>query len=222
MDSPISISTNHFNYKYVTVYQDQILVWENGINRIADLSVLPEVGEQEDSPVYISQYDRPKIVELRDIWEMVIIRFSVFTDEENDEQVYVTKDKQHLAMKRRPRKDGWLMTKYGKDVSPWECRLMVPNTDPRYDLFKLEYQYQIKTQSQNHVERIPQRAIEILDPASYDGQLCYQGTTEQYNTDRVFLVNGFLDKCDANFLRQFKVSKISDSGIFIGPYPQEE
>lgn len=109
---------------------------------------------------------------------MVIIRFSVFTDEENDEQVYVTKDKQHLAMKRRPRKDGWLMTKYGKDVSPWECRLMVPNTDPRYDLFKLEYQYQIKTQSQNHVERIPQRAIEILDPASYDGQLCYQGTTE--------------------------------------------
>lgn len=54
MDSPISISTNHFNYKYVTVYQDQILVWENGINRIADLSVLPEVGEQEDSPVYIS------------------------------------------------------------------------------------------------------------------------------------------------------------------------
>ena len=51
---------------------------------MADLSVLPEVGEHEESPVYINQFDRPKTVELKDIWEMNVIRFSVLTDEENE------------------------------------------------------------------------------------------------------------------------------------------
>lgn len=52
---------------------------------MADLSIIPEAGENEESPVYISQYDRPKSVLLKDTWEMFTIRFSVFTDGENDE-----------------------------------------------------------------------------------------------------------------------------------------
>ena len=59
MESPIPIRENFFSYKYVTLYKDQILIWENGINRVADLSLLQEIGDNEESPVYISQYDRP-------------------------------------------------------------------------------------------------------------------------------------------------------------------
>lgn len=60
MESAFPISTNYFHYKYVTLYKKQILIWENGINRIADLSVLPEAGDNfkvlniEESPVYIN------------------------------------------------------------------------------------------------------------------------------------------------------------------------
>jgi hypothetical protein len=62
MESPFPISTSSFKYKYVTLYKKQILVWENGIDRIADLSVLPETEDSlqmlnvEESPVYFNEY----------------------------------------------------------------------------------------------------------------------------------------------------------------------
>ena len=45
MENPIQVSSSHFKYKYVTLYKKRILVWENGIDRIADLSILPEIAD---------------------------------------------------------------------------------------------------------------------------------------------------------------------------------
>jgi len=35
----------------------------------------------------------------------------------------------------------------------------------------------------------------------------------------VHLVNGFIDKNDGNFLKTFGISKIGDTGCFLGSYP---
>jgi hypothetical protein len=36
----------------------------------------------------------------------------------------------------------------------------------------------------------------------------------------VFFVNGIIEKCDGNYLRDFRTSTIQDSRIQIGAYPQ--
>jgi len=38
----------------------------------------------------------------------------------------------------------------------------------------------------------------------------------------VFIVNGKIEKADANFVGGLFFNKIEDTGIFIGPYPQIE
>jgi protein tyrosine phosphatase (PTP) superfamily phosphohydrolase (DUF442 family) len=38
----------------------------------------------------------------------------------------------------------------------------------------------------------------------------------------VFFVNGTIEKCDGNYLRDFRVSQIQDSRISIGAYPQNQ
>lgn len=42
------------------------------------------------------------------------------------------------------------------------------------------------------------------------------------NTDRVFIVNGHIDKADGNYIGPFFFKKISNSGIFLGSYPNFE
>jgi len=39
------------------------------------------------------------------------------------------------------------------------------------------------------------------------------------NVDKVFVVNGHVEKADANFVGGLSFDKIGDTGIFIGPYP---
>lgn len=64
------------------------------------------------------------------------------------------------------------------------------------------------------------RILEITDPCQYKGQLGINGSSLQTNTDRIFIVNGEADKCDANFLDAFFVERI-DNGkhLFVGSYP---
>jgi hypothetical protein len=42
------------------------------------------------------------------------------------------------------------------------------------------------------------------------------------NVNRVFLVNGHVEKADANFVGGLTFDLIGDTNIFIGPYPQLE
>ena len=41
-------------------------------------------------------------------------------------------------------------------------------------------------------------------------------------SNKVFIVNGYLDKADGNFLREFFITPIGNSNIFIGSYPSTE
>ena len=45
---------------------------------------------------------------------------------------------------------------------------------------------------------------------------------EWKNVNEVFLVNGHIEKSDANFVGNLTFQKIGEEHIFIGPYPQTE
>jgi hypothetical protein len=61
--------------------------------------------------------------------------------------------------------------------------------------------------------------VDIQDPDQYRGELGDKGSSIWENVDRVFIVNGVIDKGDANFVGSFYFNRIGDSGFFIGPYP---
>ena len=49
-------------------------------------------------------------------------------------------------------------------------------------------------------EREPSRFLHLYGPSEYSGELGKAQITQQINTDKVYVVNGFADKCDANFI----------------------
>ncbi len=61
-----------------------------------------------------------------------------------------------------------------------------------------------------------------MDPDLYNGELGNQGSSRWPNVENVFIVNGKIEKGDANFVGGLSFNKIGDTGVFIGPYPQLE
>ena len=72
----------------------------------------------------------------------------------------------------------------------------------------MRYIYMKGTHGQFTKEREPMRRLDIYDPSHYKGQLGINNSTHQVNTEKVFVVNANVDKCDANFLEGFWVEKV--------------
>lgn len=68
-ETPILTDQSYFSYKYVLVNNGQLVKWEDGFDRIADLDLLPEVAHRETGI--------RKDVEINDEWEKFKIIFSV-------------------------------------------------------------------------------------------------------------------------------------------------
>ena len=68
-------------------------------------------------------------------------------------------------------------------------------------------------------EREPSRSLHILDPIDYKGELGDNGSSSTRNASECFIVNGHVEKADANFVGGLTFDKIGDTGIYIGPYP---
>jgi len=68
-------------------------------------------------------------------------------------------------------------------------------------------------------ERYPHRVLECQDPSKYRGELGIQCHNVQVNTDKVFIVNGHIEKGDGNFIGEFNPKRLSDIGVVIGNYP---
>jgi len=62
--------------------------------------------------------------------------------------------------------------------------------------------------------------LHVQDPFLYKGQLAKNAA--QVNTDKIFIVNGMVEKVDANFNRGFNVTKVDKTGIFMGPCPLDD
>ena len=104
-------------------------------------------------------------------------------------------------------------------------------------LNKIHYTYSLKNDfhvdisQQNQVEREPSRILEIQDAKLYKGELSKQGSMNWINTDKVWIVNGHVEKTDANFFKDFSINEvlidnisaeIQEGKIFMGATPETE
>jgi predicted protein tyrosine phosphatase len=73
-------------------------------------------------------------------------------------------------------------------------------------------------------EREPSRYVIIENPEKvpYRGELGQQGDHQWKNVDKCFLVNGHIEKADANFVGSMTFDKVGDTKIWLGQYPQTE
>lgn len=109
----------------------------------------------------------------------------------------------------------------GQRVKPWEFRVRLSQVDFKQ---RITYKYSIKNDKEDYTiwEREPSRYAQIQEPYLYKGELGDSGTSKWPNVDNVFIVNGLINKSDANFVGGLSFDKIENTGIFIGPYPQLE
>lgn len=69
-------------------------------------------------------------------------------------------------------------------------------------------------------EREPCRELEIGDPSQYRGQL--RKKNQWLNTQKVWIVNGQINKIDANFKENFNFSELPGTQIILGNAPGNE
>ena len=89
---------------------------------------------------------------------------------------------------------------------------------------KLKYKYHIAndTEGTKLWERDPTRSLEILDPNDYRGELGIQGSNVWRNAQQCFIVNGHVEIANTNFVSGLNYTKIGETGLIIGPYPEDE
>ena len=126
----------------------------------------------------------------------------------------------------------WMPSKYGVNWNPFKITVIMKNEVSGIDgqwkeathdnCIAYEYEFINLNKEIHHHERAPKRNFFIQNPADYKGQLGASGSNVWANTERVFVVNGFVNKADGNFELDFRYQKIEDTGITIGSYPGSE
>ena len=95
-----------------------------------------------------------------------------------------------------------------------------PEIDGIHNL-SFEYIYSVwgSQRGDTEWERDPPRKLEILNSENYKGQQGIKNTHRQENTNSCYFINGIIDKHDGYFNRIFDVTRIGNTGLFIGQYP---
>jgi len=213
-------STAVFQYKYVMLSGGQGPTWERGYNRIADLRLLRI--QNNDS------YN----VSLFDVWQAFTVNFTIYfplegaVDEEymqiSGEPSLRGKDlgdwakeysKDQRKMKIAKDEIVWFT---GQKVQPWEWSMVLPYQPKNI----ICYKYSIQNTKTNSIvwEREPSRYMDVQNPEErpYKGELGILGSNMWMNCNRVHVVNGHVEKADANFVGGLTFDKIGDTGIYLG------
>ena len=237
-ETPLITNHYYFQYKYVLLDEDKtkLISWERGIDRIADLEILPSMGHSLNSQAYEhSTLDTSKRVELKDEWESYTVTLSVLHPMEDTHDEMTMSGNLHnthnVAMHRLSRAQNWMFPKYGAMMQPFECTIKFPNVEgsnfgqwksgsgPK---FCYSYQKRNDMKGVNQWEKEPKRTFAIQNPSDYRGQLGAQKISFQHHTDRVFIVNGNINKADGNFHGNFYFNKLGDTGLTIGSAPSTD
>lgn len=241
LQRPLVTNRYFFSYKYVIMKEGgrELEMWERGVDRVADLEILPEetgpaVSYDVSAKNYQSEraYDRVKRVQLNDEFEKYTVHFSVMNpkDAGTDEMIMEENSEEIVDqyLEKNPLKKEWMGVKYGEDVRPWRCQVSLSNTEgsntgqwkPSAENV-LRYRYGRKGTDFPSVcwEREPARSVQIQNPSDYRGQLGAQGSKYWLNTDTLWIVNGQIHKADGNFLEEFYITKLGDTRICIGSHP---
>jgi len=183
---------------------------------------------------------------LRDHWEQFTIRFSVFAainatqtaepgaQEGAKEYMRIIGSVPELTksgtiesgprrMKKAAKKFRWLYDKYGQEMCPWECQVTLKTSDFT-EARELIYSYSKGDHAQRDYvyEREPSRIIKLQPPETYRGELGAQRSSQWRNWDKVWIVNGHVEKVDGNFLGELFCTKVGDTGVCVGTYPLED
>jgi hypothetical protein len=122
--------------------------------------------------------------------------------------------------------------KYGELMKPWKVQIQMKNSESGDDgkwkpwsntnAISYKYTYANKSKNINVVEREPSRRFIIQDPHEYNGQLGGFNTDLWSNVEEVYIVNGFVNKGDANFEQPFMYKTLEEYGITLGSYPESD
>ena len=87
---------------------------------------------------------------------------------------------------------------------------------------QFQYRFIRKTHNGLITERDPKRYITIENPHDYRGQMgatqnCFHG-----KSSKCWIINGWLNKADGNFLNNFFFQRVGNSNLFMGSYPLYE
>lgn len=239
-----------FNYKYVLLKDNKPMTWEGGHNRIADLRLLPENIEKDSEIMRNINFfqdknfkpdSNAKYVEIHDVWEQFVLRFSVFypSDANSRQQLQIMGnlkcigEEKHaipmnkriqLAMDGRLNNGQWLYSKYGQDIQPYELVVHMSSKSDEIEELPKEIRYKyLLTNHQNGMkdhEKMNERVIQVQKPETYKGMVSKEG---QIHGQKVWIINGILDKVDGNFIMQrMKIHKIGETGICIGQFPSSD
>ena len=108
----------------------------------------------------------------------------------------------------------------GEKVKPWVYTIEFNHVVcPKFICYK--YSIYDKQTQLTVWEREPSRYVDLEDPNNYKGHLVETGGQQQ-NISKVFIVNGHIEKADANFVGNMTFDKIGDTHIYLGQYPQTE
>jgi len=97
-------NTHHFNYKYAMIEnKKQIVGWERGVDRIADLVIMQESNFSDTQTSMIkSKYSNSNIknVEYKDTWETFTMALTIWSFDENYDGMIL--DSHHADYKDAP------------------------------------------------------------------------------------------------------------------------
>ena len=109
-----------FLYKYVLLKDlTEFKGWERGMDRCADLCILPYRTQGSDGA---------KSVEIRDKWQAYFVRFSVFDPwSKFTDQLWLqstSKQFSNVKMELQRQPEAWLKSRYGTPVNVWKSDLI--------------------------------------------------------------------------------------------------
>jgi len=136
-------------------------------------------------------------------------------------------------LEKRTTETVWMSTKYGREVKPWFENIKTKNDKHGLNGPQghapdkvIKYRFGKKGPDQhNQIHWEPEhRNMVIQAPDTYQGSLGQQGSKYFINTDKCWIVNGFIHKANGNFREQFFIKKVSIIGnsIYVGAAPTDE
>lgn len=215
---PLITNRAFFKYKYV-VYKPTTQI-EDGMDRLAELRVLPEIKNSSSSSRHVHRqryHPDTKEVELSDEWQTFKVQFSLFHPQDVTLKLSGSRPEigdwdnnsgQHI-LKRAPTSKLWMQKQYGTPMRPYQATIAFQQHRQTTinESIHMTYSYSIGNVGREYGERTQVRQIRIVDPSNYTGQ--YAQDLNQIDTVDCFLINGRLEKCDGNYIPSFRVAKIA-------------
>lgn len=189
-----------------------------------------------------------KQVLLKDEWEQFTIRFSIHSrfDSDAEEGSHPLQRTDGSCMrimgslpeltrsgsvgsgpqqlKSCARKFRWMYDKFGQEMQPWECLVKI-HVSKLTETNDIIYSYSKCTggsQAEILYEREPSRLLQIQPAETYKGELGIQKSSQWKNWDKVWIVNGHIEKTDGNFLGDLFLTRVGETGASFGNFPLDE